>query len=101
MLYLTFLGYKGGEIIKLVAPVDGDFNLCGWYNETAGHLYNNKAYPKLLITDWTIPMPTKLFESSVCVKECPKTNALTVDFQPTVKVPTLDQDQETNDAPDW
>lgn len=99
MLYLTFLGYKAGEINKLLAPVDGDFNLCGWYNETAGHVYNNTDYPKLLITDWSNPTPSVLFESSVCVKECPKTDALVVDFQPTENVPagSLDQTEFTED----
>lgn len=99
MLYLTFLGYKGGEINKLIAPVDGDFNLCGWYNETVGHEYDNLDYPKLMITDWTALSPAGLFQSSVCVKECPKTGALTVDFQPTAEVPTLEQD--ASEAPDW
>ena len=52
MLYLTFMGYSAGEMNKLIAPVDGDFQLCGWYNETAGSEYDKTDYPKLLITDW-------------------------------------------------
>jgi hypothetical protein len=52
MLYLTFMGYSAGEMNKLIAPVDGDFQLCGWYNETAGSEYDKRDYPKLLITDW-------------------------------------------------
>jgi hypothetical protein len=34
MLYLTFMGYKAGQIPKLIAPVSSNFELCGWKNET-------------------------------------------------------------------
>lgn len=91
MIYLTFLGYSAGELPKLLAPVDGDFNLCGWKNATEGNVYNNMDYPKLLITDWSDPSLGAMFLSSVCVKECPKTAKLTVDFVPTQQVPELEQ----------
>jgi hypothetical protein len=102
MLYLTFLGYKGGEINKLLAPVDGDYNLCGWHNNTDGHVYNNTEYPKLMITDWSGLTPADLFESSVCVKECPRAAALVPEFQPTDNVPTLPTASHFDDGePEW
>jgi len=54
---------------KLIAPVSSNFELCGWKNDTKG--YDNLDYPNLLITDWSNPMPTAVFASAVCVKECP------------------------------
>lgn len=29
LLYLAKIGYSGGEILKLLAPLDGDNNFCG------------------------------------------------------------------------
>lgn len=48
-----------GEIPKLLAPVNGDFTLCGWKNmsEAAEKKYDHMDYPKLLITDWSNPLP--------------------------------------------
>jgi len=87
MIYLTFLGYSAGEIPKLLAPVNGDFTLCGWKNDTnPDKTYDNMDYPNLLITDWSNPLPTALFASSVCVKECPTSTEDVPEFQPTANV---------------
>jgi hypothetical protein len=40
MIFLTYLGYKEGDIQKLIAPiakVDGQPQLCGYANETEGY----------------------------------------------------------------
>jgi len=34
MIYLTWMGYSKGEMPKLLAPINGDFTLCGWKNMT-------------------------------------------------------------------
>jgi hypothetical protein len=77
------MGYSKGEMPKLLAPINGDFTLCGWKNESAVIPYDNMEFPNLLITDWSNPMPTSIFASSVCVKKCPENDQEQIDFVPT------------------
>jgi hypothetical protein len=93
MIYLTWMGYSKGEMPKLLAPVNGDFTLCGWKNETDPEKqYDNMEYPNLLITDWSNPIPSSIFASSVCVKKCPENDQDAIEFMPTVNVPELPED---------
>ena len=66
MGYITMLGFQEGDIAKLIAPLDGDNNFCGVSEGTEG-------YDNLYITDFTQSSVTAIFDSGVCVKECPKT----------------------------
>jgi hypothetical protein len=78
MVFLTYLGFTTGDVHKLTAPValfttdDGveRYELCGYKNETDGYAYNNLDYPNLVITVYSMEVKT-MFDSAVCVKECP------------------------------
>ena len=97
MIYLTWMGYSAGELPKLLAPINGDFTLCGWKNETNPEKsYDNMDYPNLLITDWSNPDPTSIFASSVCVKKCPESATEEIEFVPTANVAELPEE-----AGDW
>ena len=56
MLFLTFHGFKNGDIKKLLAPLDGDDRFCGTkYEPKEGQdveAYDLTEYPKLMITDF-------------------------------------------------
>lgn len=67
--YLTHLGFTEGSVAKLVAPVDGEKRFCGWKNESRD--YDFEEYTNLMITDWGATDPWAIFDSGVCVKECP------------------------------
>ena len=73
MIFLTYLGYRDGDVAKLLAPVvtNGDQRqLCGYANTTEG--YDNTGYGNLVITDWAVTGGVgAIFDSGVCVKECP------------------------------
>lgn len=66
MGYITMLGFNEGDVAKLIAPLDGDNNFCGVSPDVVG-------YGNLYITDFTLESVTEIFDSGVCVKECPKT----------------------------
>ena len=75
MFVASFHGYMAGSPWKLVAPIDGDGRICGYYNENGvdmteySHLYfgdvNEALSPSGIYT-------LSLFDYGVCVKECPK-----------------------------
>jgi len=67
MGYVTAYANKHGDLDKLMAPLDGDDNFCGISAgfEDYGHLY---------ITDLSIASVNGIFDTAVCVKECPQTN---------------------------
>lgn len=70
MIGLTFLGFRDGDVGKLIAPVAkvGDvYQLCGYASPT----YNNELYPKLVIKDWSVVDVIKMFDSAICVEACP------------------------------
>jgi len=53
-------------------------------NETRG--YDYQGYPKLLITDFGSTDLGAIFDSGVCVKECPTGSGVSVDCKTTSKV---------------
>jgi hypothetical protein len=80
MGYVTFVGFKEGDINKLVAPLDGEFKFCGidkGYEE----------YKFLYIADFTQETVNGLFDSGVCVKQCPKNKTDEVECKATAVVP--------------
>jgi len=72
MGFCTVYGNKHGNVGKLLAPLDGDGNFCGY---TAGF----EDYPKLYITEFTALNPVDIFETAVCVKKCPMKGDKTID----------------------
>ena len=85
MFICTFYGYINGEPWKLIAPIDGDGNICGW---TAGY----EDYSHLYIGDITTAADPSniynIFNYGVCAKECPHTKTAAVECKPTAKVQT-------------
>jgi hypothetical protein len=65
MGYVTFIGFKEGDLPKLLAPLDGENHFCG-VDE------GFEEYPFLFIADFTQTTVNGIFDSGVCVKECPK-----------------------------
>ncbi len=78
MIWSTVYGYVNGNPGKLIAPIDGDKNICGY---SAGV----EDYPKLYIDDISTAAsdPTNVFSYSVCVKSCPKEKTDAIDCQTT------------------
>ena len=69
MFFFSILGYINGEPWKLVAPIDGNNNICGYSEgyEEYSHLYIDD------ITEAIAPSNIMgIFSYGVCVKECPK-----------------------------
>ena len=67
MFYFTIYGYINGNPGKLIAPIDGEDNICGY---DPGY----EDYPYLYIDDISTAAnnPTKVFSYGVCVKKCPE-----------------------------
>ena len=63
MLSLTLYGYKKGDIQKYIAPIDKDWEICG-YGERVGYPY--LYFPNLVGDADTI------LETGLCVKKCPQ-----------------------------
>jgi len=63
MGYMSYYGFKNGNIVKLRAPLDRVNNFCG----STEHL---KDYPNLYL-DFKLISIDEIFKSTVCVKECP------------------------------
>ena len=68
MGFCTVFGYSNGKPGKLIAPIDGDKNICG---VDAGY----EDLPNLFIGDIhsAVENPTDIFEFGVCVEKCPDT----------------------------
>jgi len=64
MVGLTVYSYKHGNVKKLLAPVDGAFQICGYDPKYEG-------YDKLYFTDLDQTDLVGLFKHGVCVKSCP------------------------------
>ena len=64
MIFLTVYSYKNGNFKALVSPVDGDLQICGTVK-------GFEEYDKLYITDLSQFNIKDLFETGVCVKNCP------------------------------
>lgn len=72
MLFMTIHGYVDGHIGKLLAPIDGNFQICG-YTPKVEH------YPKLVITRFVDGAWATMSEYGVCATECPKATTTEVD----------------------
>ena len=85
MFISTFVGYTVGEPWKLIAPIDGASNICGY---TPGY----EDYTKLYIGNIVeAAQPTEVldvFDYGVCVKSCPKAASDVIECKPTSKVTT-------------
>lgn len=79
MSYITFLGFQEGDVAKLIAPLDGDNNFCGISEGL-------EEFPILYITDFTQSSVKAIFDSGVCVKECPVLAADPIDCYKTSSV---------------
>jgi len=79
MVGLTFYSYKHGNVKRLLAPVDGALQICGYAPEYEG-------YDKLYLTDLDQADLAGLFKYGVCVKSCPQSTTKIV-CQPTTEVP--------------
>ena len=66
MLASSINGYVNGNPWKLVAPIDGDNNICGY---SPGY----EGYDKLYINDIAdaVDNPANIFKYGVCVRSCP------------------------------
>ena len=81
MLTAAIYGYVNGDPWKLIAPIDGDKNICGF---TPGY----GEYPKLYIGSIVkaAQNPNDVFAYGVCVKSCPESNTDDVECKPTSEV---------------
>uniref|UniRef100_A0A7S3N2V9 Choline transporter-like protein n=1 Tax=Strombidium inclinatum TaxID=197538 RepID=A0A7S3N2V9_9SPIT len=95
MGFLTWYGGKHGDMEKLLAPLDGDKNFCGY---SAGF----EKYDKLYISDFSNSLDfDAIFDSAICVSECPKEDTLVVDCKTTshVKACAFRKDQRYDSKP--
>lgn len=79
MGYVTYVGFKEGDLPKLLAPLDGDNKFCGiepGYEE----------FKNLYITDFSVTSVNAIFDSAVCVKACPVALEDAIDCKPTETV---------------
>jgi hypothetical protein len=87
MLTCTCLGFKYGDVAKLVAPIDSNHLICGHITkDKAGNLIGDATgYNYLYITN----LATKnIFSSGWCVKACPKDANDQIDWMPVENKPT-------------
>ena len=83
MVATTVYGYKTGKVLKLVAPVDGDFRICGFDKGV-------EDYPNLYIAKMNTVDINKLFRSAICVKSCPAKASEKIECAPTKEVGSCD-----------
>jgi choline transporter-like protein 2/4/5 len=75
MFVASFYGYSAGAPWKLIAPIDGDGRICGYYNQNGidmteyKHLYIGNVHEALSPLGIA---SLSIFDYGVCVKECPK-----------------------------
>jgi hypothetical protein len=63
MIYAVYYGYHNGQFDKLIAPVTGDKQFCGFDDM--------KGYPKMIFTEYASTSVTSILKSGVCVEKCP------------------------------
>lgn len=89
MFAAAIYGCVVGSPGKLIAPIDGDGRICGYYNENGvdltdyKHLYIGEVSTALVPSGLTT---MSLFDFGVCVKECPRENTEAVQCVPTTEV---------------
>ena len=83
MAACTIYGFSYGQPNKMMAPIDGDSNICG---VTPGY----EDYPDLFIGDINQAEKNiqEVFEYGTCVKSCPETKKASKEIQckPTAKI---------------
>jgi hypothetical protein len=79
MVFTTYWSYNNGKVFKLVAPVDGDFRICGFDKGV-------EDYPNLYIAKMDSMNVGGIFSSAVCVKKCPGTITERLECAPTKKI---------------
>jgi len=84
IVFLAVYGGKNGNLPKLIAPVNGDLQLCGASSDFKNHKY-------LYFTDFKIQNIDNLFSSGICVEECPTATTDKLDCQNTEAVPDCTQ----------
>ena len=82
MIAETIYGYVNGNPDKLIAPIDGNANICGY---TDGY----KDYPDLYIGDLSAATanPLNFFQYGICIKSCPTSPTDPIECIPTTYVP--------------
>jgi hypothetical protein len=90
MVFLTYLGFKEGDVKKLLAPVvkgpvSNNYELCGYSNQSDAAIadginYDNTGYDKMVILEWPVIGTDavagifeikEMIDSGVCVSACP------------------------------
>ena len=84
MIICSFIGYISGDPWKLIAPIDGNNNICGW---TEGY----EEYEHLYIGDIENALggiidSVDVFDYGLCVKECPAKKDDVIECKTTSKV---------------
>jgi len=64
MVFFTYYGFKNGQPDKLIAPLDGNNNFCGFENKNGTKV----GYPNLYIAKIE---SSNIFKYGYCVKDCP------------------------------
>jgi hypothetical protein len=95
MGFCTSWGYLNGNPNKLVAPIDGDGNICGVTPgyEDYGHLFIGD-----ILTVSSTPATVSIFHYGVCAKKCPETREETMsgyECKTTTRVRSCDQDDDS------
>lgn len=81
MGFATIYGYINGNPGKLIAPIDGSKNICGY---STGF----EDYPRLYIDDIAdaVSNPSTVFSYGVCVKSCPTSATDVIECKTTATV---------------
>ena len=79
MIVASIYGYVAGAPWKLIAPIDGGNNICGY---TPG--YEDYSHLMFGDIDHAAVNPLSIFDYGICVKECPTTVDEVIDC----KIPT-------------
>ena len=104
MFVASIYGYMAGEPWKLIAPLDGDSNICGYTDKTATGGANYADYKHLYIGDISNALSpvsiatVSVFEYGVCVKECPTEKTDVIECIPTEEVPDCNGVADADDA---
>jgi len=94
MLFLTFYANKHGNPDLMFASTDGDSYMCGFDRENVRLPREHADFDKtkLFISDLTfvngkgLSGIKRIFKSSVCVKECPKSDSSVTEYRTTSEV---------------
>jgi len=91
---VTVVGFKNGNVQKLLAPIDQNSLICGHNTTNSAGQTQTEAigFKYLYITDL---MSTDPFSSGWCVKECPATKTAAIDYYtyPGKSAPTVEGGQ--------